>query len=334
MLRSVAALSRAHVATVFIGGGTPTLLPAADISRVVARIASEFELDPGAEVTVEANPETVDAEYLAVLRAGGVTRLSIGMQSARANVLAALGRAHTPGRAAAAVAWARRVGFEHVSVDLIYGAPGESDADWAESLDTAAAAAAEVDHVSAYSLKIEQGTSMAAAVRRGLIAQPDPDLLARKYEVAEARLSAAGFDWYEISNWSRAGGQCQHNLGYWRGHDWLGVGPGAHSHVAGVRWWNDKLPARCADQVASGRLPIESGEVLDDASRRVEAVMLGIRLADGLSVRGPERKVAEQLVKEGLVEPSCVRAGRAVLTTRGRLLADLVTRRILDAGAH
>lgn len=317
------------VETVFFGGGTPTLLAPADLAATLAAIDAELGLAPGAEVTTESNPESVDAAALDVLRTAGFTRISFGMQSAREHVLAVLDRRHTPGRPASAAAEARAAGFEHVSLDLIYGAPGERDEDWRASLD--AALAVEPDHVSAYALIVEPGTRMHARVRAGELPPPDDDALADRYEAADAALSAAGLDWYEISNWAAGpDARSRHNLGYWRGHDWWGIGPGAHSHVGGVRWWNVLHPAAYARRLADGGSPAAGREVLDAATRRAERAMLEVRLAEGVSLDvvgdGP---VAAELVREGLAHADALAAGRVALTLRGRLLADGVARRLL-----
>ena len=305
--------------TVFFGGGTPTLLPPADLIAILGAADDRFGLARGAEVTVEANPESVDARALAQLRAGGVTRVSFGMQSAVAHVLSALDRRHTPGRAAAAVGEAWRAGFDHVSVDLIYGTPGETDEDWRASLD--AALDAGPDHVSAYALTVEPGTRMAARVRRGELPAPDEDALAARYAIADERLGAAGLRWYEISNWARPGAECRHNLGYWRGADWWGVGPGAHSHVDGERWWNVLRPADYGARLRAGRSPAASREVLDRGTRALEDTMLRVRLAEGVEVG----EGARALAADGLLD---VAAGHATLTLRGRLLADHVVREL------
>jgi putative oxygen-independent coproporphyrinogen III oxidase len=311
--------------TVFFGGGTPTLLPPADLIAVLDAVRERLDLVPGAEVTVEANPETVSPASLAELRAGGFTRVSLGMQSAAGHVLGVLGRAHTPGRAAAAAREAREAGFEHVSLDLMFGTPGETDADWAGSLD--AALAAGPDHVSLYGLILEPGTRLTARVRRGELATPDEDAMAARYEVADAALAARGFAWYELANWAAGdAARCRHNLGYWRGADWWGVGPGAHSHVGGVRWWNALRPAAWHDALAAGRSPAAGREAPDAAARRTEAVMLGVRLAEGVSLRDSERAGAADLAERGLLDPVALAGGRAVLTLRGRLLADAVVR--------
>ncbi|MDQ1247360.1 MAG: hypothetical protein QG597_1730, partial [Actinomycetota bacterium] len=314
-----------RVETVFFGGGTPTLLPAADLVRILAHIDRRWGLVPGAEVTTEANPDSVDPAYLAELRAGGFTRISLGMQSASASVLATLDRSHAPGRAVAAVAEARQAGFEQVSLDLIYGTPGETEAQWRASLE--AALAAGVDHASAYALTVEPGTAMGAAVARGVLPAPDPDVAAARYEVADDVLSAAGLEWYEISNWARPGSECQHNIGYWTpGADWWGVGPGAHSHLDGVRCWHVKHPRPYAAAVAAGKWPVAGWEVLDDDARALESVMVAIRLRRGLAVATADEATVAALVADGLVS---VERDRMVLTRVGRLLADRVTLRLL-----
>lgn len=313
------------VETVFVGGGTPTLLAPGELAAILSAIDETFGLAPGAEVTTEANPESVDAGSLAALRAAGFTRVSLGMQSAAPHVLATLDRVHTPGRAVAAAREARAAGFDHVSLDLIYGTPGETDADWRASLE--AALAAEPDHVSAYALIVEPGTRLAAQVRRGDLPAPDDDALADRYELADAVLGGAGLTWYEISNWAAGDdARCRHNLGYWRGGDWWGLGPGAHSHVGGVRWWNVRHPATYAARLAAGASPAAGRELLDAATRRLERVMLELRLADGLPLDVLDAAgcaAAARVLADGLA----TRAGdRLVLTLRGRLLADAVVR--------
>ena len=314
--------------TVFFGGGTPTLLPPAHLARILRAIDGEFGLAPGCEVTVEANPETVDERSLAALRAAGVTRISLGMQSAVPHVLAVLDRVHRPGRPAQCARWARAAGFEHVSLDLIYGTPGESDADWRESLD--AALAAGPDHISAYALIVETGTRLAARIRRGELPAPDDDAMADRYLAADDLLAAAGLHWYEISNWAAgAGAQCRHNLLYWGSGNWWGIGPGAHSHVGGTRWWNVRHPSAYAARVSAGDSPAQAREILTEPERRTERILLLTRLAGGcpLSELDPAgRDSARVAVADGLAEPEAHRAGRVVLTRRGRLLADAVVR--------
>ncbi|GII55010.1 coproporphyrinogen III oxidase [Planotetraspora thailandica] len=312
------------VQTVFFGGGTPTLLPAADLVRMLQAIDKEFGLAPGAEVTTEANPESVDREYLETLRAGGFNRMSFGMQSASEHVLQVLDRRHTPGRPAQAVREAREAGFDHVNLDLIYSTPGETDADWRATLE--AALAAGPDHISAYSLIVEDGTRLAARVRRGELPMPDDDVAADRYLIADEMLSAAGLRWYEISNWAASDeARCRHNLLYWTGGDWWGVGPGAHGHVGGTRWWNVKHPAAYAGRLAAGDSPGYAREELSAADRAVERIMLELRLDSGFPLADlpPQARTAvARALGDGLLEPEAFKRGQAVLTLRGRLLAD------------
>jgi len=316
--------------TVFFGGGTPTLLPAAEQLRLLTKLVSSFGIASDAEVTTEANPESVDANSLLALRQGGVNRLSMGMQSAVPHVLKTLDRAHTPGRVTEAVAAARKAGFDNVSLDLIYGAPGETVDDWRRSLE--AAIELQPEHISAYALIVEDGTRLARQIRSGELIGPDDDLQAAKYELADELLTGAGFEWYEVSNWSRGdGNRSRHNLGYWEGSNWWGIGPGAHSHVGGVRWWNVKHPRAYGERLASGLSPAAGRELLDEPMQALEQVMLQLRVREGLS-RGQLSAVADQagevFVADGLLEPGQWIAGRAVLTGRGRLLADLVVREL------
>jgi len=323
------------VGTVFLGGGTPTLLPSPDLVRLLDAVRQRWGLADGAEVTTEANPDSVTAQGLRDLADGGFTRVSFGMQSAVPHVLAALDRTHDPARVPQAVRWARDAGLA-VSLDLIYGTPGESLPDWRASLE--AAVACGPDHVSAYALVVEPGTALASRVRRGELPEPDDDDLADKYEVADDVLSAAGYGWYEVSNWARTPADaCRHNLAYWRGDDWWGVGPGAHSHVGGVRWWNVRHPRPYAQRLAAGLSPASAREVLDGGQRHAERVLLGVRLAGGLDVGMLDptaRTAVAGLVAGGLAEPAAAlgaggRPRRVVLTRRGRLLADTVVRALL-----
>jgi putative oxygen-independent coproporphyrinogen III oxidase len=316
------------VDTVFFGGGTPTLLPAEDLALMLAAVRDEFGLAAGAEVTTEANPESVDPRSLAALREAGFTRVSFGMQSAAPHVLQTLDRKHTPGRALEAAKEATAAGFEHVNLDLIYGTPGESLEDWRSSLEQALSA--EPDHVSAYALIVEDGTQLARRVRRGELPMPDDDDLADKYLLADDLLTGGGLGWYEVSNWARTeAARCRHNELYWRGDTWWGIGPGAHSHVGGVRWWNVKHPTAYANRLSTGASPAYAREQLDDETRRVERVLLEIRLRDGLPLDildEPGRKAAKEAIEEELA----VEEGkRLVLTRRGRLLADAVVRDLL-----
>ncbi|WP_422773710.1 radical SAM family heme chaperone HemW [Plantactinospora sp. WMMC1484] len=320
-----------RVDTVFVGGGTPTLLPPDDLARILDGIDRTWGLATDAEVTTEANPESVTPASLKELRAAGYTRISLGMQSATPAVLAILDRRHTAGRATEAAREARDAGFAHVNLDLIYGTPGERAEDFAASL--AAVLAAGVDHVSAYALIVEDGTRLAARMRRGELPYPDDDVAADRYLAAEAALHAAGFSWYEVSNWARTpDAACRHNLLYWTGGDWWGLGPGAHSHVGGVRWWNVKHPASYAARLGAGSSPGQAREVLSAQERRVEDVLLRIRLATGLPLATLDdqgRAGAARSHEAGLLDGSAYATGRAVLTLRGRLLADAVARELL-----
>ena len=324
------------VQTVFFGGGTPTMLAASDLVKVLDGIRTRFGLAAGAEVTTEANPDSVTPESLQALAAGGFNRVSLGMQSAVPHVLATLERTHNPVNVAKAVEAAKASGLK-VSVDLIYGTPGESLADWRTSLD--AAIDLEPDHISAYALVVEVGTKLGAQVRRGQVPAPDDDDEAAKYELAEQTLSGAGFEWYEVSNWARSpADRCRHNEGYWTDGDWWGVGPGAHSHVGGVRWWNVKHPNAFATRIGDGSSPAAGRELLTDEQRYDERVLLGVRLVDGLPIgdlRPEGVSAVAGLIADGLVDgPSALRSNtlrprRVVLTLRGRLLADTVVRRLL-----
>jgi putative oxygen-independent coproporphyrinogen III oxidase len=316
--------------TVFVGGGTPTLLSVGDLGALLEGVRRELGLAPDAEVTTEANPDSVTPQSLAALREQGFTRVSLGMQSAVPHVLATLDRTHDPERVPQAVRWARDAGLD-VSLDLIYGTPGESLADWRTSVETALGCAP--DHVSAYALVVEEGTRLAGRVRRGEVALPDDDDEADKYELADELLTSAGLQWYEVSNWSTSEAtRCRHNVGYWSGGDWWGVGPGAHSHVGGVRWWNVKHPIAYAARLAAGASPAQARELLTADQQHAERVLLGVRLREGLDVDELDaagRRAVAQLVADQLVEGRAAVRGRIVLTRRGRLLADAVVRALL-----
>lgn len=315
------------VDTVFVGGGTPSLLGGDGLADVLQLIRTTFGLAPAAEVTTESNPESTSPGFFDRIRDAGYTRVSLGMQSASRHVLQVLDRTHTPGRAVAAAAEARAAGFDHVNLDLIYGTPGERDEDLDRSLD--AVLEAGVDHVSAYALIVEDGTALARRVRRGELPAPDDDVLAARYERIDKTLTAAGLAWYEVSNWARdTAARCRHNLGYWDGGDWWGAGPGAHSHVGGVRWWNVKHPAKYAETLQRGELPVADSETLTSTDRHLERLMLTIRLRTGLAAAdldAGELTRADQAVAEGLLAAD---TDRFVLTDRGRLLADAVVRAV------
>jgi len=323
-------LSSRPVSTVFFGGGTPTLLPTGDLARMLATVRESFGLAPGAEVTTEANPDSVDRESLARLARAGFTRVSFGMQSAVRHVLSTLDRTHDPDRVPLVVEWAREAGLA-VSLDLIYGTPGESLADWARSLDAALDLAP--DHVSAYALIVEDGTRLARRIRRGELPAPDDDLQADMYELADGRLAAAGYAWYEVSNWARSPAhRSRHNLAYWTGEDWWGIGPGSHSHVGGVRWWNVKHPAAYAERLAAGVSPAHARELLTPADRYRERVLLETRISAGLPLDALDpsaRPAVAELIAAGLVDGAAALRGRVVPTIRGRLLADVVVQRLL-----
>jgi oxygen-independent coproporphyrinogen-3 oxidase len=317
------------VDTIFFGGGTPTLLAVEQLGAVLGAIRARFPLAPDAEVSLEANPDSVDLERLEGLVAVGFNRISFGVQSFVPQVLATLDRTHDPAGVPRAVSAARRAGFASVSLDLIYGTPGESLDDWRTTVETALSL--KPDHVSAYSLIVEEGTALARRVRRGELPMPDEDDLADKYELADKLFGGAGLEWYEVSNWARSvDHRCRHNLHYWRGANWWGIGPGAHSHVGGVRWWNVKHPAAYAGRLAEGVSPGFAREVLDAKQVEVERVILQTRLAEGLDLRelpGADVRVLGELVDDGLVTLEADR--KLILTERGRLLADAVVRALV-----
>jgi oxygen-independent coproporphyrinogen-3 oxidase len=328
-LRNENASDDRSLSTVFFGGGTPTLIDSKELVRILQSLKSTYGFTDDVEVTTEANPDSVSLLDLEVLREGGFTRISFGHQSSAANVLALLERTHTPGKTWQAVSDARAAGFAHVSVDLIYGSPGETDADLAETLDQVASA--DVDHVSAYSLIVEPGTRLAARVARGEIPNPSDDVAAHRYELIDSRLRALGMNWYEVSNWAKPGGECRHNIAYWRNQDWLGIGPGAHAHSAGTRSWNLKHPAAWAARIDEGVSATAESEVLDRTDIAHEDIMLGLRLREGLplSALGQAGLSQAQLaVDEGLLVPEDFAAGKAVLTFQGRLLADGLVARL------
>ena len=322
--------------TIFFGGGTPTLLRPESLAMMLKTVRDSWGIAAGAEITVEANPDSVDAGTMKFLADAGFTRVSFGMQSAVPSVLATLERTHDPDRIPEVVSAARDAGLS-VSLDLIYGTPGESLAEWETSLRQALATSP--DHLSAYALIVEEGTRLARQIRQGEYPLPDDDLQADMYELADDYLSTAGYEWYEISNWSTSEGtRSRHNRGYWLGHDWWGIGPGAHSHVGGVRWWNAKHPAAYAARVTAGESPAVGRECLSDDQIKSERVMLLPRLREGLlaSELDPNRRgpVIASLIADELIQPDQALTGRIVLTRRGRLLADAVVRYLMKAIAN
>lgn len=335
--RVIADINRQHLelgnsskplSSVFFGGGTPTMLGAGQLVRALHALKEKFSFETNIEVTTEVNPDSVVEADLTTLREGGFTRVSFGHQSSAPHVLQLLDRTHTPGRTWEAVNWAKKAGFEHVSVDLIYGSPNETTQDLADTL--AQVVQADLDHVSAYSLIVEPGTRLAAQVNRGEVAPPSDDVAAERYELIDKTLSTHGFSWYEVSNWAKPGGECRHNINYWTNQDWLGIGPGAHAHFDGLRSWMTKHPATWAQQVDSGQAPIAGSERLSDIEIANENIMLGLRIRDGIEISSlspngiAEAKLA---VAQGLLSAEAFAQGKAVLTDQGRLLADgLVSR--------
>lgn len=314
------------VPTIFIGGGTPSLIDPTLLAETLNTVRNLFELSPQAEVTIEANPDSVTPEGLDVWRDAGVNRISMGMQSAVPHVLQVLDRTHNPENVERSVKMARDAGFEQISVDLIYGAPGESLEDWKRTLESALSLG--TDHISAYALIVEEGTRLAAQVSRGELVMPDDDETATKYEIADEAFTSAGLPWYELSNWSKSGSQCQHNIAYWESKDWWGIGPGAHSHVQGVRWWNVKHPAAYASKLAQSHSPASARETLDSLSRRVEKILLQLRLREGLDAALLDTaglSAADEWISQGHLES---RDQRLVLTRSGRLVADAIARAI------
>ncbi len=320
----------ANVPSIFFGGGTPSLMQPDDIGRVISAIKSEFTLLPDAEITMECNPDTVTKESLAAFRAIGVNRVSFGMQSAVKHVLATLDRTHNPENLLQVTTWAQEVGFSEISVDLIYGTPGESLADWQTSID--AALALPITHISAYALIVEEGTKLAAQIKRGEVAQIDDDLTAEKYLVADKAFTAAGFEWYELSNWAKSGSLSKHNLAYWLGDNWWGAGPGAHSHLNGKRFWNVKHPNLYKERVLANQSPVADSEVLEELQIESERLMLSLRLPSGVDKHSlNELQLAElsSYVESGHLDQANWNQGRATLTLDGRLIADRILRQIL-----
>jgi putative oxygen-independent coproporphyrinogen III oxidase len=327
------------LSSVFLGGGTPTQLPASDLAAILAELVATFGVEngidglPAAEITTEANPDNVDLEYLTALKAAGFTRVSFGMQSAVASVLKTLDRSHTPERVPLVLEWAKQVGLQ-TSVDLIYGAPGESIADWQASID--AALSYKTDHISAYSLIVEPGTKLARQIASGALVEPDEDEQATKYELADGAFNSAGMTWYEVSNWSKSEQtQSAHNLSYWQSKNWWGYGPGAHSHIGGVRWWNQKHPASYVAPLARGLSPALGRETLDSKTQLEEQVLLMIRTRQGLPVQVLkdlnvfDPKLIAGLIADQLVDPASAMRGTIQLTQNGRLLADSVIRTLI-----
>jgi len=320
----------APIPTIFFGGGTPTLMEPSDLKRVLRHLEDKFGFTPDIEITIEANPDTVSKEKLAALREIGINRISFGMQSGVDHVLKVLDRTHNPANVSKATNWAKEVGFKEISVDLIYGAPGESIEDWQKTIQTALALP--ITHISAYALIVEAGTKLAGQVKRGEVVIPEDDQTADKYLIADESFTKAGFTWYELSNWAKAGSECRHNIAYWVGANWWGLGPGAHSHVDGVRFWNVKHPAAYQERLTTGAEPIQEREILTGEQMASERLMLEIRLKSGIA---KSSLVAEQIAAlesfhiSGALDPDMWAAQRVALTQSGRLIADRIVREIL-----
>lgn len=323
-------LGQVQVETIFFGGGTPSLLPAREVSRVIAKISSLFEIRPNAEITLEANPDTTNYSFLDSIRASGVNRISIGMQSAVPHVLNTLDRTHNPENVVKSCELARKAGFDHLSVDLIYGTPGESFQDWQQSFE--AALQLPIDHISAYALIVETGTKLAAQIKRGELQMPPDDETAEKYLQFDAAAASKGFNWYELSNWAIPGAESLHNKAYWSGSSWWGVGPGAHSFIDGRRWWNVKHPVKYQELMNQNSSPVQGSEILSIENMRDEFVMLRIRTREGIQFENLTEKqlaVANQFKNSGHIESSTWRDSRLVLTAKGRLIADRIVRELL-----
>ncbi len=320
----------ANVPSIFFGGGTPSLMQPDDIGRVISTIKSEFTLLQDAEITMECNPDTVTKDSLAAFRTIGVNRVSFGMQSAVKHVLATLDRTHNPENLLQVTTWAKEVGFPEISVDLIYGTPGESLSDWQTTIETALTLP--ITHISAYALIIEEGTKLAAQIKRGEVAQVDDDLTAEKYLVADKAFTAAGFEWYELSNWAKSGSLSKHNLAYWLGDNWWGAGPGAHSHLNGKRFWNVKHPNLYKERILANKSPVADSEILEELQIESERLMLSLRLPSGVDKQSLNELQLEELssyVESGHLDQANWNQGRATLTLDGRLIADRILRQIL-----
>jgi len=323
-------VGEATVPTIFFGGGTPSLMEASDIARVITKIKNSFLLSDDCEITLETNPDTVDKQKLVAFKDAGINRISVGMQSAVDHVLKTLDRTHNPQNLPQVTQWAREVGFKDISVDLIYGTPGESLSDWQVSID--AALDLPINHISAYALIVEEGTKLANAIKRGEIGNVDDDLTAEKYLMADQAFSKAGFTWYELSNWSKANGESKHNSAYWLNQNWWGVGPGAHSHIDGKRWWNVKHPNIYKTKITNNESPVLDQEILEPIQIESERLMLSIRLPSGVSkesLSNEQLKILQPYVESGALDLNNWSAGSVSLSLNGRLIADRIVREIL-----
>jgi len=313
------------VDTIFFGGGTPSLLEASVIKEFINNVSKHFELKKDLEITLEANPDTITQSKAEDWLKAGINRISLGMQSSAANVLQVLDRTHNPANVLSSVEILKKAGFTNFSLDLIYGTPGESLEDWSNSLKDAIAI--NPPHISAYSLVIEPGTKMGSQLSRGEIKAVSDDDAADKYQLAEKLLNENGYSWYEISNWAKENKECQHNLNYWKGNNWWGIGPGAHSHINGVRWWNQKLPKNWRESLDKDQSPALAREKLTNEQIRNEEVMLLSRLKTGINRSDFDQKNVEKLIEDKLVNDV---SGKLELTLEGRLLADVVFRQLTE----
>ena len=326
VLRELDAAPTDVVPTIFFGGGTPSLLPAHDLGRVIAAIKARNGLTADCEITLEANPDSVTAEKLAEYLQVGFNRISFGMQSAKPHVLAALDRTHNPANVEKAITMARSAGFQSISVDLIYGTPGESLQDWQDTVE--AALSLDIDHISAYALIVETGTKLAAQIKRGDLTMPNDDLMADMYLLVDQMCEAKGLTWYELSNWSKPGHQCRHNIAYWENKNWWGLGPGAHSHIDARRFWNVKHPTTYKQKVFAGESPVLESEQLTAEQIKDESILLGIRMRDGLQVellKPHQMEVLAVYRENGFIQ---LHEDRVILSPAGRLIADRIVREI------
>jgi len=318
------------VPSIFFGGGTPSLMQPNDIGRVISKIKTEFDLPLNSEITLECNPDTVTKDSLENFKKVGINRVSFGMQSAIPHVLATLDRTHKPENLAQATTWANEVGISEISVDLIYGTPGESITDWQTSIDSALALP--IRHISAYALIIEEGTKLAAQIKRGEVPEVDDDLVADKYLIADKAFKEAGFEWYELSNWSKPGSESKHNMAYWNGDNWWGAGPGAHSHLNGKRFWNVKHPNLYKERIQNKQSAVADSEVLKKDQIESERLMLLLRLPSGIekqTLNQIQLSELSEFVESGHLDRANWNLGRASLTLNGRLIADRILRKIL-----
>ena len=318
-----------EISTIFIGGGTPTLLDPIDFKRLLDKLQNKFGFKEGIEITIEANPDSVKNEKLEKLISIGINRISFGMQSAVPHVLKVLDRTHDPLNIERSVTAAKSAGFKEISVDLIYGTPGESIEDWKLSIQSALQLP--ITHVSAYALILETGTRLANQVKRKEFEIPDDGETAEKYLIADREFTKHGFSWYELSNWAKPGSECKHNLAYWQGDNWWGLGPGSHSHIDGERFWNIKHPNTYRNALKEGS-PIAGSEVLTAEDIENERVMLEIRLPSGIdkaSLKSAQLDQVSQYLEGGELDKSAWQNGRIALTANGRLVADRIVRSIL-----